>query len=71
MAKDNTPNLFGIEDDDEVKIGSVIRVSFESGADAEFDYNLPIELTGLLYPAISCFRIETSVCLDHSDRNCR
>ena len=44
MAKDNTPNLFGIEEVEEVNIGSVIRVSFETGVDAEFDYNLPIEL---------------------------
>ncbi|MCK5565141.1 MAG: hypothetical protein KAJ07_07825 [Planctomycetes bacterium] len=47
MAKDNTPNLFGIEEADEVNIGSVIRVSFETGADAEFDYNLPKELGGI------------------------
>jgi hypothetical protein len=41
MAKDNTPNLFGIEEVEEVNIGSVIRVSFETGVDSEFDYNLP------------------------------
>ena len=41
MTKHNTPNLFGHDETDEMNVGHVIRVAFESGADNEFDYIVP------------------------------
>jgi len=44
MAKKNTPNLFGFDPAEDTPSGRVIRVSFESGVDTEFDYNVPDNL---------------------------
>jgi primosomal protein N' (replication factor Y) (superfamily II helicase) len=44
MMKKNTPNLFGFDQAEDTPNGRVIRVSFESGVDAEFDYNVPDKL---------------------------
>jgi primosomal protein N' (replication factor Y) len=44
MTKSQSESLFATEDVEQTACSHVIRVAFESGADAEFDYALPDEL---------------------------
>lgn len=44
MNRYETDNLFAVEEVDEQPCSNIIRVAFESAADAEFDYALPDEL---------------------------
>ncbi|MHC4624353.1 MAG: replication restart helicase PriA [Planctomycetota bacterium] len=44
MTRDQTKSLFGEQSTEQAMCGHIVRVAFESGADAEFDYGVPDEL---------------------------
>ena len=55
MSKYEQNSLFGEDKTDKAPAGHVIRVAFESGVDAEFDYLVPDKL----WPVAVGQRIET------------